>query len=277
MHKVQSETIAARMYEIRAASAASGGTALTTAASLISLPLGSDWVSITSRNFAGGATVVRFSFNPYLFVIKTSNSLTSTGDVTDLSAEAQDGDATAMIFDSFDTAANGDYLYIGSEIPFRGVAVDMAADANGAASGTLTVKYWDGSAWVDISATDGTNDATRTFGQDGNVTWTVPSAWTQASLVAIGDTSLAAYWSNAPMYWTRWQTSVVFDSSVDVDQFRALNRSTAYAELIEGQAFEMGIRTKGQGAISCVEALTDSGTANLIVNVATLVGGEDFS
>lgn len=276
------ETLATKFDEIRAASAASGGTALTTTLALISLPLGSEWVSITPRNFVT-AVVARVALNPWLTILQTTDALLT--EATDLSSEAQNGDTTAMTFDSFDTAANDNYLYVGSWIPFRGVEVDMAADANAAASGTLTVNYWNGGSWTDISDTDGTNDGTRTFAQDGNVTWTVPSAWVQASLQAIDATSTGTITATAAsfranfavkdpymqsLYWTRWETSAAFDSSVDVDQFRSLNRSTAYAELVEGQELETALVNVGdRQSLACIEALTDAGSASLIVNVGT--------
>jgi hypothetical protein len=46
-----------------------------------------------------------------------------------------------------------------------------------------------------------------------------------------------------------------------------LNKSTSYPELIEGKALEFAIDTDYTAA---VEALTDAGTGNLIVNVAVL-------
>jgi hypothetical protein len=54
--------------------------------------------------------------------------------------------------------------------------------------------------------------------------------------------------------------------SVTVLAMTAMPRSTAYAELISGQTFETRIH-HGIGGISAVEALTDAGTASLIVNV----------
>ena len=160
-------------------------------------------------------------------------------------------------------------MYVGAALPFRGAAVDIT-NTNTVGASTLTVKYWNGSVWADISATDGTASGGDTFGVDGSVTWTVPAAtlWIPNSLRAIGDTTLATSWSGAKLYWTRWETSAVFDTTVSVAQLRALNRSTAYAELLEGQSYEQAIQSEGPGGFACVEALTDAGTANLIVNAA---------
>ena len=274
-------TIEAALQEIRAASTASGGTALTDTLGLISLPIGSDWLSITPRNFVGAA-VARFAVNPWLTIIKTADLLVSEG--TDLSVEAQDGDTTAMSFASMDTLANGDALYVGSWLPFRGVQIDMAAAVNGDAS-VILVEYWNGGGWTDISATDGTDTAGASLAKDGNVDWTVPSAWAKSSLhsnaaVSASNAVFNSWATRSPygasLYWTRWSWGTVLDASVDVNQIRTLNRSTAYAELTEGQPFAESFPSPvGAGnSFACVEALTNAGIGNLIVNVATRYSAE---
>ena len=273
MHRTYSQTIAAEFSEVRAASTASGGSALTTTASLISIPFGTNWISLTPRNFVA-CNVARYLLNPYLLIVRTSDALVTTGNLSDISDEMQDGDTTTASFNSFDIAANGDFLYVGAAIPFRGAAVDVT-NTNTVGGTTLTVKYWNG-AWSDISATDGTTSGADTFGVDGNVTWTVPATWVKTSLFASGDTLLRSSWSGVDLYWTRWETNAIFDTTVSVAQIRALNRSTAYSEWLEGQTYEQAIQTGGPGGVACIEALTDAGTANLLVNVAT-GRGETFA
>ena len=63
--KVKAQVIPALLSELRAASTASGGTALTTTLAHITIPWGTDYLSITPRNFAECA-VVRYLLNPYL-------------------------------------------------------------------------------------------------------------------------------------------------------------------------------------------------------------------
>ncbi len=65
----------------------------------------------------------------------------------------------------------------------------------------------------------------------------------------------------ASLYWTRWEFSAALDSTVDLVQLRALNRSTDYPGLIEGEAFDQLVGND----FACVEALTDAGTANLVM------------
>ena len=62
------------------------------------------------------------------------------------------------------------------------------------------------------------------------------------------------------------------DSDTDIAQMLALNRSTAYAELLEGQTIEIGLTNR---RIGCVQGITNAGTASLVVNVGA-VAAEEF-
>ena len=180
----------------------------------------------------------------------------------------QDGDATDHALDDFPLTGTG-YIYVGAEVPFAGVAITMG-DKNDDAN-IVTVKYWNNSAWTDISDTDGTDVGGDSMKQDGSVTWTVPAAWTKQSLAAIGDTLPAVVNHSVPLYWTRWEWDAALDASIDVRTMLPLNRSTAYAEYIEGQTVEIGVQDR---RIGCVQALTNAGTANLIVNVGAHAADE---
>ncbi len=262
--KVKAQVIPALLTELRAASTASGGTALTTTLGLISIPLGSDYLSITGRNFAG-AGVARVLLNPWLSIFHTQDAGVST---TDISDEMQDGDAVSVEFVAFPITGTG-YMYVGAEVPFLGVRVGLGTNKNATAS-VITVKYWAGSGWVDTGDTDGTITGTESMSQSGNIVWTVPAAWTRASLVSIGDTLPSDCNKHTPMYWTRWEWSAALDT-VAVDTMRAINRSTAYAELLEGQTVEVGLQDR---RVASVQALTNAGTANLIVNVGAHAADE---
>jgi len=270
--------IPVELTELRAASTASGGTALTTTATgasapsalgMMTIPFGADYVSITPRNFAGCA-VARVSLNPYLTIFVTTDAGATPAGITDISDEMQDGDTTDVAIDDLPTAGTG-YIYVGAQIPFRGVAIDVGSDPNSQAN-DLTVNYWNG-AWTDISDTDST-DTGASLAVDGTVVWTVPSAWVKASLKAIGDTLPGGNVvpnATTPLYWTRWEWSDVMDVSTDIVQMLALGRSTAYAELLEGQTLELKLSDREVG---CIQGITDAGTANLVVNVGSLVSSE---
>lgn len=262
------DTHAGPLGELQAASSAGGGTALTTTAAFVELPDGVHHLFLIPRNFAT-AVVVKVALNPYLIILKTADALAT---VTSYSKVAQQkGAATTVVLDALDTAANNNYLFIGSHYEFRGVNVTVTSANSNAA--TLAVKYWKGS-WADISPTDGTANAGATFGQTGNITWTVPSDWVKATLNAIGSpapTAGAIEHQNDSLYWVRMDVSAALSATVHLSKVLAMNRATSYAELPNGVTMEQRIR-KGPFGIGCIEALTDAGTANLIVNVAAQQG-----
>lgn len=264
------EIHAGPLGEVRAASTAGGGTALTTTLTTIALPSGTHYASITPRNFAS-ANVVKIIVNPYLIVLKTTDGGATATNLTDYSENAQDGSAsTSVDLSALDTLANGDALYVGSWLPFRGV--NITVDGTNTNASTLTVKYWKSdSTWADSSDTDATQaPAGDTLGQSGTVTWSIPSDWATTDLVTSTDMASAhsPHVATPDMYWTRWEVSAALDAAVTLDHFHALNRSTAYAELLSGQNFEETV-SRGPKGLAVVEALTDAGTANLIVNIAS--------
>lgn len=292
-HKVFAETLATKFREMRSCrdedgSVAAGGPSLSTTLKSLAIPLGAEWVSITPRNFAGGAGTLRFALAPRLTIIVTTDLLatgTSVGaDPTtittrptqDISDEMQDGDQTDFALDSLDTIANLDAIYIGSPLPFRGATIDIGTGPQGT-SNNLTVKYWAGAGdWADISDTDNTEGAgSESFNLDGTVTWSLPTDWIRGTLFgttdgvpgSINETSIQQSWSKAKLYWTRWEWNTAFDSDTDVRQIKALARSTDYAELLEGQALEFSIQPLD---VATLEVLTDAGTGNVIANAGIL-------
>lgn len=261
------ETLMGPLGEVRAASTAAGGTALTTTAGVISLLKGTQYVSLEGRNYST-AVVVQYALVPYLLVYKTADLLAT---ITDYSAAAQDGDAgTDVVLSSLDTLANGDALWVGSRVPFRGLRADV--DAANANASVLTGVYWDGNSLENITLTDGTDSGGATMAVDGAITWTVPTDWVPASLVTIGSAAASVPHSTEPLYWVRLVVSAALDSSSTLNSLLALSRSTAYAELVTGRVIEMRVN-RGLGGVAGVEALTNAGTANLIVNCATIGQG----
>jgi hypothetical protein len=265
--------------EVRGAGA-SGGVSLSTTAAFTSFPTGTTYLTLMPRN-ASTAVVVRYAINPYLTVIKTTDALVAAGNLTDGSEDVQDGNtATNLNIDSLNTAANNDFIYVGSWTQFRGVNVDVG-NINGTSS-ILTVKYRkNDDSWADISDTDGTASGGATFAQDGTVSWTVPSDWHARPLSSlgqngIGDSALAApAFLVRSLYWTRWEVSVALDSSVTLLNMQSMNRSTAYAELDVSLGKELRVH-KGFDGTGNIEALTDAGTANLIIECATIGVGSKF-
>ena len=249
--------------EFRIASA-STGLSLSTTAAFQQFPLSTGRVLATPTTFST-AVVAKLLLNPWLVVLKTVDGMAN--EPIDYSNDAQDNDTgTSVILSSLDTLANGDFLLVGSHVPFRGVYFDVDG-TNTAGSATVTVSYWSGAGWTTTGANVAGIRTTAVWDKDGIVTWTVPTSWARAELAKLyPEPNLRTYYSHIPLYWTRWDVdAAITDTSVTVDGMYSANRSTAYAELTSGQMLSADV-IQGIGGIGCLEALTDAGTAKLLVN-----------
>ncbi len=245
----------------------STGVSLSTTVSYTPIPEDAKHLFLKPRNFSTAVTA-GILINPYLTVLKTIDALATAP--TEYSSAAQDGSAsTDVVLSSLGTAAQLDFLYVGSPLPFGGVQVDVDA-ANGTAS-VITVKYRKSDlTWADITATDGTASGGASMAVDGAVTWTAPSDWIPSSLIAAGDTNLTSPPLGTPLFWTRWEFSAGLDSSTTLNSMLAISKETLYFELVSGDTFEMALERPYHAVI---QAVTNAGTANLIVNYATDPGG----
>src|SRR5579859_5901719 len=199
----KSDSFAGALNEARAASSAGGGTSLSTTLAQIGLPNGTTHVGFITRNFSGATAVAQFALDPYLLILKTTDNLATTGNVTDYSIKGQQNPAVAssIVLNALDVFANNNALYIGSHVPFRGVAVVMSASVNAVVS-VLTVKYWNG-AWTSVSGfTDGTASGGATFAQsappNAPVVWTVPTDWAAIELNKTPGPLPQVPWSDRP-------------------------------------------------------------------------------
>jgi hypothetical protein len=252
------ETFAGNLGEIRGGT--STGVSLSTTAAYIPIPAATKVLFMTPRNLST-AVVARVQLCPWAAVLKTADAGATAA--TDYSTEAQDGStSTSVTLSSLGTAAQGDFLYVGSRNKFRGVHIDI--DSANATASVVTVKYWDGNSWEDITATDGTASGGAAMAVDGTVTWTVPTAWAPTSLRTAGDFAVSSPFTGNMYYWTRWQFSGGLDSSTTLDHLIALPETTNYLELVANQQFETSFQF-GPDGYSSVVALTDAGTANLVV------------
>jgi hypothetical protein len=253
--------------EIRSISTADGGSALTSTETYTAFLAGTKWYSAYGRNLSASNVIIKVAKCPWLTIFETADALATSP--TDSSAALQDEDtATLLTLNDFDVAAEDDFIYVGSHTPFAGVAVDIG-NANGTSS-VLTVKYRKSDdTWADISDTDGTASGGATLAVDGSVTWTVPTDWKADKLASVESiaNSVNAPLKNVEMYWTRWEVSVQLDSTVTVLRMMAIPRATARLEL-SGVGVEDSVG-HGPGGWSGLAHLTSTGTANLIVNVAS--------
>lgn len=267
------EIISSHLDEERLISA-STGTSLSTSRAYIQFPALSKagetkygLLTFTPRNFVT-AVVAQVILNPWLVILKTTNDL--AGMPTDYSIEAQDNSTdTSVDLSSLNTVANGDWVLVGSHLPFGGFYVDVDG-TNSTGSRTATFSYWNGSSWANTSATDGTSSSTH-LDQDGVVTWTVPTLWPASKLEDIYPTTIFAsrkdYYTEVPLHWIRWEVNGALDSSVTLDAVLALNRSSSEPEYIAGQTKEQRVKWGFKGSGNIV-ALTNAGTGRLVANLA---------
>lgn len=125
--------------------------------------------------------------------------------------------ATSIALNAMQT---DDRLYVGFAAPAEGLAVDVGS-TNSAGTATSTWEaFLNASQWTDLSATDGTR-STRTFAQDGLVTWTVLQGWKAAKLADTGATDTPP--STERLYWVRQQPSAALaDTSITLLEIAAL-------------------------------------------------------
>ena len=258
--------------EWRAASTATGNAitaGVTAAAAFVAFPPGTGFVSMEGRNYST-AVVIRWLLNPRLTVIKTTDNLATAANATNYSDVAQDNDvATDITLSSF-SAATTSAIWVGADLPFRGVFADV--DSTNSNAATMAATYWSatGPTMAALSITDGTAVTGATLQQDGGITWTVPADWTPTTLRTAGGAAVGIPESGQPKYWVRFSVNAALDSSTTLNSLLAMNRSTSYASLVTGRVAEFLIHQNA----GCIEAVTDAGTANLIVNCATLTGGK---
>jgi len=129
------------------------------------------------------------------------NGAGSYTDVTDTLKSKDVADTTDL--SSF---AADDYLYIGADLPFRALAINLTSAVNDTAS-VMTIETSDGDGtWTSVSITDGTDSSGDTLKIDGVVNWTVASTWLPDTVNKM-----------ERMYWIRLSVSTVLDSSVTVE------------------------------------------------------------
>lgn len=165
------------------------------------------------------------------------NGAGSYTDVTDTLKSKSVSDTTPL-----DDFAADDYLYIGADLPFRALAINMATATNDTAS-VMTVELSDGDGtWTDSSDTDGTDAAGDTLKQDGVVSWAVPATWLPDTVNGM-----------ERMYWIRLSVSVVLDSTVDVEGILLIGQEAlgGAVESVTGAPIEINMRGLGGLDFTC--------------------------
>lgn len=135
--------------------------------------------------------------------LKRAFKFTASGSVyrEDTATFRERGTNTSATYNSM--VATNDFIYIGCDVPFRGVYVNIV-NANSTAS-VLSAFYWDGSAWTGLTETDGTASAGATLAIDNAITWTVPIDWSTTLVNGTG-----------PHYWIRMNSDGGTDSATSI-------------------------------------------------------------
>lgn len=236
------------------------GLAMTATASCVAVLPGAEYVVLDPRGFTT-AVVAMVAFNPWLVVVKTTDSLATNANATDYSESAQDGSTgTTLVLSSLATTGA---LWVGSDLPFRGMVVDV--NATNTAAAVIAGVYWDGSTQTALSMTDGTASGGASLAVDGAITWTMPTDWTKAKLSVVGAAVDGVKYAGAELYWAKITWDAALDSAVTLNSVLALNRSTNYIGLPTGREFALPI-TRGPGGFGAIECRTDAGTGNLQIS-----------
>ena len=147
--------------------------------------------------------------NPVLAFIRHDDADAAISDqprnYIDYTRQVTDGDdATVAVLDDLDVYGEEEVIYIATPIPARSFTWTFNANVNeNAAVGTL--KYWNGSAWVDTTETDVTiTGGDTTLGVSGQMYWTAPAA------------ERPKYMFGISAYWYQWETDTQLSASVEV-------------------------------------------------------------
>lgn len=133
--------------------------------------------------------------------------------------------SSGTILDAW-TNVGTDKLVIGSHQPFGGIYIGVTASVN-SETATIAARYSkNDSTWANLTETDGTASGGATLAQDGNLTWTVPTDWGTEQLGVL-ESSGAAPWGKAHLYWVELQVSAVLSADVEIDELGLLHTAAA--------------------------------------------------
>ena len=172
---------------------------------------------------------ISLALSPRLF--KVFHYDASADEYKDLTAPLLDRNTSKLA--TLASFATADYLYVGCKDRFRGLAVDVVT-VNTEASVMTAEKGQSNGGWVALAIAGNTTiaPAGTTLGQDGLITWTVPTDW-QLSRV-----------NGIDAFWVRLIVSAALTATVTLDQIQCLFNDVVNAnnETAEGNAL-MLLRT----------------------------------
>lgn len=157
---------------------------------------------------------------------------------TDVTSSLADRDTATTV--SMNSWATSSILYLGCDEAFRGIYVDVGN--TNTENANIDAEYWNGSAWTDLTETDGTNAGAGSLAQDGAITWTVPTDWVATTVN-----------SSASMFWVRFKWSITLDATVTIRDAVLLNQDVSAGSFASGVVHEIGLSSNVAG-IEAIEA-----------------------
>lgn len=149
--------------------------------------------------------------------------------------------------------AIGDAFYVGDDVLFGGVEVDMGIVGVGS-SAIQVWEYWNGVAWATVvNLLDSTVASGDTFGQDGFVTFAIPSDWAKNEV------------DGNNKYWIRARMLVVYATTEPIATqawLLRLNSGIGIGSPVTGYLTDIGITAE-----------TVSGSGDSVFNVVNLRRG----
>lgn len=142
---------------------------------------------------------------------------TSANSILDYTSEVSDNTLTNFSVATIPMATT-DYLYIGFYDQFDAIEMTPYLE-NNQNSSFLTVAYWNGARWVNLTIEDGTTgETTITLSRKGKISWTLPSDWKE-------NIPFDAFLSRA--YWVRLSVSAVLTATTAIAECRVYSVPTA--------------------------------------------------
>ena len=168
-----------------------------------------------------------------------------TGDLNDAGAD------DVLIYPAVE--AIGDAFYMGDDVLFGGVRIDMGVVGVGVTA-IQAWEYWNGAAWTTVvNLLDSTVAGGDTFGQDGFVTFAVPSDWVKNEV------------DGNNRYWIRARMLVVYATTEPIATqgfLLRLNSGIGVQSPVTGYLTDIGITAE-----------TVSGAGDSVFNVVNLRRG----
>jgi hypothetical protein len=185
--------------------------------------------------------------NGFIYVDTSKNS------ILDYTSEVSDNTLT-----NFSTAlipmATADYLYIGYYEQFDAIELTPYID-NNQNSSFLTVAYWNGARYVNLTVEDGTTgETTVTLSRKGKVSWTLPDDWKE-------NIPFDTFMSRG--YWVRLSVSAALTATTAIAECRVYSVPTALRKhkfaAVAGDSVFLANRPDAAGQVDISRPLEEFG------------------